>query len=157
MQGCCARHKDIGLLILRLGAGAILVYHGWGKLFGGAPGMEMFTGMVQGMGFPLPGFFAWCAALTEFFGGLALILGLATPVFGVLSAIVMLVAFIGVKNTSLPAGDADLAILSIVLALVAMGAGKISLDHKLAGTCQKLLPKKLSACCDSQKGDCCKK
>lgn len=156
MKGCCAHGKDIGLLVLRLGAGAILVYHGYGKLFGGAPGMEMFTGMVDNLGFPLPAFFAYCAALTEFFGGIALILGFGTPVFGVLAAIVMLVALVGVKKTALPAGDPDLALLAISLSLVAMGAGKYSLDAKLCNVYKKYLPKKLAACCEGHDGDCCK-
>lgn len=147
--------KSIGLLVLRLAAGAIFIYHGYGKLFGDAPGMEMFTGMITGMGFPAPAFFAWCAALTEFFGGIALVLGVATPVVSSLLAVVMLVAFIVVKNSMLPAGDADLALLGIVIALIAMGPGAWSIDAKYCHTLKKLLPAKLAAYCTSKEEGCC--
>lgn len=158
MMNCHTNCKDTGLFVLRLAAGIIFVLHGYGKLFGDAPGMEMFTGMVAGLGFPAPAFFAWCAALTEFVGGIALLLGLATPLFAGLAAIVMLVAFIGVKSSSLPAGDVDLALFSIAIALLCMGPGAWSLDAKFGHVYKKYLPKKVAAaCCDSKHGgDCCK-
>ncbi|MEO5927829.1 MAG: DoxX family protein [Patescibacteria group bacterium] len=118
--------KDCALLVLRLVAGIIFMIHGYGKLFGNAPGMEMFTGMVAGLGFPAAGAFAYMAALTEFLGGLALILGVGVRIASVLLAIVMLVAFIGVKKLGLPAGDPDLALLAIVVALGLMGPGRYS-------------------------------
>jgi len=37
-----------------------------------------FINDVAKMGFPLPTFFAWCAVLAEFFGGILLMLGLMT-------------------------------------------------------------------------------
>ncbi len=147
--------KAIGLLVLRLAAGAIFIYHGYGKLFGDAPGMEAFTGMIANMGFPAPAFFAWCAALTEFFGGIALVLGVATPVVSSLLAIVMLVAFIGVKNSMLPAGDADLALLAIAVSLIAMGPGSWSVDAKCCHKFKKFLPAKLANCCGSKDVGCC--
>lgn len=118
--------KNWGLLILRVVAGIIFVLHGYGKLFGNAPGMEMFTGMIGKMGFPAAGLFAYLAALSEFLGGIALILGVGVEFASVLLAIVMLVAFFGVKKASLPAGDVDLALLAIAISLITMGAGSFS-------------------------------
>lgn len=118
--------KSCALLVLRLAAGIIFVLHGYGKLFGHAPGMEMFTGMVGNLGFPAAGAFAYLAALTEFIGGIALILGVAVRIAAPLLAIVMLVAFVAVKKLGLPAGDPDLALLAIVVALGMMGPGRYS-------------------------------
>lgn len=145
--------KSAALLVLRIAAGIIFIYHGYGKLFGDI-GMANFTGMVDGLGFPAPAFFAWCAALSEFVGGIALILGAFTTVAGVLTAITMLVAFIGVKNSAIPAGDADLALLAISAALAMMGAGKWSVDALI---CKKWCVGKgkteAKGCCD---GGACK-
>lgn len=118
--------KSWALLILRLVAGIIFVIHGYGKLFGDAPGMAMFTNMVAGIGFPMPSFFAYLAAITEFVGGIALILGIGLRVAAPLLGIVMVVAFAIVKKFNLPAGDADLALLAIVVALAMMGPGRYS-------------------------------
>ena len=115
---------DCALLVIRLAAGVIFVIHGYGKLFGTAPGMTAFTGMVEKLGFPAPGLFAYLAALTEFLGGIALILGVFVPPAAALLAIVMLVAWGAVKKFALPAGDADLSLLAISIALFMTGAGK---------------------------------
>ena len=120
--------KNWGLLILRVVAGVIFVLHGYGKLFGNAPGMEMFTGMVSKLGFPAAGLFAYLAALSEFVGGIALILGVCVETASIFLAIVMLVAFFGVKKASLPAGDVDLALLAIALSLIPLGAGAFSVS-----------------------------
>ncbi|MFA5935943.1 MAG: DoxX family protein [Patescibacteria group bacterium] len=118
------KHKSVGLFVLRIAAGVIFVMHGYGKLFGDAPGMTAFTGMVDKLGFPMPGLFAYIAALTEFLGGIALILGVGVPVAATLIAGVMLVAFFGVKKASFPAGDVDFALLAIAISLVFMGPGR---------------------------------
>ena len=62
----------VGLLVLRLVAGSALMLHGWPKIqnpFGWMPPQS-----------PVPGILQALAALSEFGGGLALILGLLTPI-----------------------------------------------------------------------------
>src|SRR5690348_9489814 len=67
----------LGLLIVRFIAGAALMFHGWGKI------QTPFSWMPPDA--PVPGFLQFLAALSEFGGGLALILGLLTPIaaFGI--------------------------------------------------------------------------
>src|SRR5579862_3423302 len=73
-----------GLLVLRLGiAGLLASNHGLAKfagligfLFGGKE--WGFVGFVGSIGFPLPAFFAVCAALAEFLGCVLLAAGLLT-------------------------------------------------------------------------------
>lgn len=124
-NACCSKAYclDKALFILRLAAGVIFVLHGYGKLFGNAPGMDMFTSMVAGLGLPMPGIFAYAAALSEFLGGLALLTGLYTKVFSALLVVVMAVAFAGVKQFKLPQGDVDIALMAIALAIHFAGPG----------------------------------
>ena len=118
------KHKSVGLLVLRLAAGIIFVMHGYGKLFGNAPGMTAFTGMVDKIGFPMPAFFAYLGALVEFLGGIALILGVWVPVASALLFVFMLVAFFGVKKASFPAADVDFALLAIAFSMLFTGPGR---------------------------------
>lgn len=141
-----------GLLALRVATGVIFMMHGYGKLFGGNPGMDAFTGMVAKLGFPLPSLFAYLAALSEFLGGIALILGVWTSVASIFLAIVMLVALFMVKKLSFPMADIDLALLASVVALHCLGAGKWSLMKTCCGSSK--------SCCDAEGkkegGACCK-
>lgn len=123
----CRHSKDWGLLILRIAIGVIFILHGYGKLFGDQPGMDGFIQMVAGLGFPAPVLFAYLSALTEFVGGIAVLLGVFTQLFGVLIAINMFVAFTQVKMSSLPKGDVEFALMCIALAVALMGAGKFSI------------------------------
>lgn len=120
-------YKSKALLVLRLAAGIIFVMHGWDKLTPGGIEIAGFADMLTKIGWPvLPLFFAWVVALTEFVGGIALILGIFTRPAGVLLSIVMLVAWGMAKKFALPAGDADFALLSIALALAMVGPGSYS-------------------------------
>ena len=87
----------VGLLLLRLAVGAAFVFHGWYKInkSGGLTGW-------MGPDAPVPGFLQAAAALSEFAGGIGLILGLLTPVAAFFLAVTMIVA-IGMVH--LPAGD----------------------------------------------------
>lgn len=125
-------HVDKTLLIVRLVAGIVFLVHGWGKLTGN-PSIEMFSGMVGNLGFPMPMFFAWVVALTEFLGGIALILGVFVRPAAVLLSIVMLVAFGMVKKFGFPAGELDFVLLGISVGLAISGPGSCSVAHKLMG------------------------
>src|SRR3989338_5873123 len=81
---------DIGLLWLRVLTGLGMAYHGYGKVFGGS--MDKMTEGVAAMGFPAPEFFAWAAALSEFAGGILLVLGLFTRPAALFILITMAVA-----------------------------------------------------------------
>ncbi|OEV03193.1 DoxX family protein [Streptomyces oceani] len=75
---------DAGLLLLRLALGLTMAAHGAQKLFGwfdggGLEGTEQFFASV---GYPSAGLMALIAGLTETLGGLALALGLLTPLAG---------------------------------------------------------------------------
>ena len=76
-NGNCDKKSGLGLLILRVGIGAMFMTHGYGKLFGGPEMWEKIGGAVSNFGIHFaPTFFGLMAALSEFGGGLCLILGL---------------------------------------------------------------------------------
>ena len=124
------RNKSYGYLILRMIVGMIFLVHGYGKLWGNAPGIEAWIGMIGSLGFPLTTFTAYLVGYAEFLGGLALILGLLTRYASILLSIVMIVAIFKVKlSLGLIGGyELDLALLAANISLIFTGAGKISLD-----------------------------
>ena len=121
-----------GLLVLRVLAGAGIAYHGYGKVFGGH--MDRFAAGVAAMGLPLPGFFAWAAALSELVGGICLALGLGTRMAALLILATMLVAAFG-KHAGDPFGKRELALMygTAALTLLLTGPGKMALDTLLGG------------------------
>ncbi|GAA3496516.1 hypothetical protein GCM10019016_036170 [Streptomyces prasinosporus] len=77
-------HHDAGLLVLRLVLGLTVAAHGTQKLFGwfGGGGLEGTEQFFTAVGYPSGGAMALVAGLTETLGGLALALGLFTPLAG---------------------------------------------------------------------------
>lgn len=127
LASCCStKCVDKALLVLRIVAGLIFIIHGWGKLFGGVPGIPGFTGYLTTLGVPAAGFFAWAIGILEFFGGIAVLLGIATRPLAGLLAIEMAIAFLLVSR-SLPKGDLELALFGIAFALAMGGGGAYAL------------------------------
>ncbi|MBV1855457.1 DoxX family protein [Catellatospora sp. NEAU-YM18] len=127
--------RDLAKLIARLGLGVIFFAHGWQKLFD--LGIPKVTAGFRAMGVPLPGLSAWFATFVELVGGALLILGLFTPIVGLLLAIDMLGAYLTVHighGLFIDKGGAELVIALGVgaLLLAAVGAGRYSLDHVLS-------------------------
>ena len=68
--------RDLGLLLLRVGIGAMFMAHGWPKLIGGPAKWETIGTATQSLGIAFaPVFWGFMAALAEFGGGLLLALG----------------------------------------------------------------------------------
>lgn len=123
---------DLGLLLLRIFAGLFLALaHGVGKL----PPSEPFLAGVGEMGFPLPVFFGWAAALAEFAGGILIAVGLLTRPAALFVTITMAVAAF-IRQAGQPFGDRELALLygTIAVTLLFTGAGRYSIDARLRGT-----------------------
>jgi putative oxidoreductase len=133
-----ANTYDYASLILRVGLGAILIPHGMQKLFGmfAGPGMNNFIALLGKLGYPMPGFWGWAIALTEFVGGILLVLGLFTRPVALALLIFML------ESTRFTSGMGGFfwtkggAEYSILLALCAVyflirGGGPYSLDARM--------------------------
>jgi putative oxidoreductase len=74
--------QDLGLLILRLGVGAILIAQGLQKAFGlwGGPGLDGWADSLAAMGFKYAETLTYVTTFGQIAAGLLLVLGLFTPV-----------------------------------------------------------------------------
>lgn len=125
-------------LVLRVPVGLILAAHGAQKLFGwfGGYGLEGTGQWLASIGLA-PGYLmALLAGGAEFFGGLALVLGLLTRPAALVSAFTMLVAIFAVHIgnglfMSNNGYEYALALFAVTLALAVQGAGRFALDKVL--------------------------
>lgn len=129
--------RELGYLLLRLALGAIFIAHGGQKMFGwfGGHGWNAtINGMSSGLG--IPSALVGVALLTEFFGGVAVLVGAFTRSAALGLAITMLVAtfkvhwasgfFMNWENTpNVGHGiEMNLALLGMALFLVLAGPGR---------------------------------
>lgn len=120
-------YASLGLLAMRLVMGCAFVLHGYGKI------TNPFGWM--GPDAPVPGIFQGLAALSEFGGGIALVLGLLTPLacLGLLSTMAVAVFTHASKGDGFVGGfELALVYFSISANLFLMGPGRFSIDATLA-------------------------
>jgi putative oxidoreductase len=129
---------DLGLLIIRVVIGVSFVGHGAQKLFGwfGGYGLKGTGGWMDSLGLKPGVTMALIAGLAEFIGGILFLLGLLTPIAGILIAATMLVAIVKVHYSngywSTQNGyEYNLALLAVAIGLALMGPGKYALDAML--------------------------
>ncbi|MBF7729806.1 DoxX family protein [Pseudomonas sp. N040] len=131
--------KSLSSLVLRVGLGLALMPHGAQKLFGwfGGYGLEGTGQWMDSIGLQPGLLMAALAGSAEFFGGLALVLGLLTRPAAALTAFTMLVAIFSVHsgNGFFMANNGyeyGFVLLVASLALLISGAGRFSLDGRLS-------------------------
>lgn len=135
-DGIAAAWQDFLILVGRVTIGWIFLLYGWGKLFNIPGYAESFPrrGLAEWM--------AWIAVPVEFFGGLLLILGLATRYAVVVLFVFMIVASFSSHDYWNVAADAgrggqrahfwkNITIMGGMLVLFATAGGRFSLDRIL--------------------------
>jgi putative oxidoreductase len=124
-------------LPIRLALGGIFIAHGAQKVLGSfsGPGFNTFISYPAPFAFMRP---AWlwmaAAAISEFVGGILVVLGLLTRVGAFFIAITMIVAIFGVHWPAFFGGkgiEYPLALLAMAVALLISGGGYTSFDKAL--------------------------
>jgi len=118
------KFQSCGLAVLRIAVGAVILTHGYQKVF------HMHLGGVAGffghLGIPLPTLSAIVVMTVEFVGGILLITGLATRIPAALIAVDMLVALLVVhfRNGYIKSGgELPLLLLAGAICLALSGGG----------------------------------
>jgi putative oxidoreductase len=124
---------NLGLLLLRLGAGLTMALaHGWGKISGGPDRWAEVGGVMGLIGLDfLPAFWGFMAAFAEFGGGLLVAAGLLfRPALFLLICTMGMAATMHVMTGN---GSPESAFIYglIFLALFLIGPGKYSADDSL--------------------------
>ena len=126
------RLQPLALLVVRLTLGAIMVAHGYHKVFGG---LQHHAQFVSSLG--LPAWTAYLSAFTEFLGGVLILAGLFTRVAALAICINLSVAIWKVHLHNGLTGNGGfefpLAVATLAFALIFFGPGPIALDHILRG------------------------
>lgn len=124
--------SSTGLLLVRLVMGIAMMLHGWGKI------QAPFSWMPDSN---IPGIFLFLAALSEFGGGIAVLLGCLTSLasFGLACTMAVAVYFhavvFGDPFVSKGGGSYELGMLYFALSImfILIGPGKFSLDKMIFG------------------------
>jgi putative oxidoreductase len=126
------RQVSLGLAAIRLAVATIFIRHGAQKLF--VYGFAGVTGAFTQMGVPFPGVTGPFIALLEFFGGIALLIGLLTRLIALGFVFDMLVAILLVQlKRGFSGYELEFLLLVSSVALFLTGAGRFSVDALLAG------------------------
>ena len=118
------------IVLMRVIAGVALMTHGWGKI---QDPMAM-AGFVEGIGFAPGWFWAWALAITEFFGGLFLALGLFTRFAAAGTTIVLLVTVYFhwlLKDEGWGGAEKSILWAAIFFFFVIRGGNRHSVDARL--------------------------
>src|SRR5262244_1900551 len=130
--------------LLRLVVGCGFLAHGLAKW---SRGPEVFAGILQATGVPLPHFMAWVTIATEFAVGIAFLVGAFVPLASIPAIILLAVAILtvhlpygfssiklisvvnGMAQFGPPGYECDLLYIACIVALAAIGPTRFSVDE----------------------------
>lgn len=139
LKALFATRAGFGLSVVRILVGVIFMAHGAQKLFGlfGGYGLEGTGQWMESIGLA-PGYFmALLSGSAEFFGGLALVVGLLARPAALALTVTLVVAIFSVHIgnglfMSNNGYEFALALMAGTLAVLIEGAGRLSLDRLIA-------------------------
>ncbi len=123
---------QFGLCFLRVCIGMLMIGHGFPKIIGGPENWHGLGQIMNLLGiYFLPTMWGFFAACAEFFGGIALTLGLGTRIASFFLIIQMIVALVFhlSKRDSFMIYSHALALLVVFITFMIIGGGKFSLDE----------------------------
>jgi uncharacterized membrane protein YphA (DoxX/SURF4 family) len=111
-----------------------------------ARSLHRVTLMLDKLGWPQQTYLAWLAAVTEFVGGICLVLGLFSRMWGLGLAITMVVAFyltsyeqvmstklLNLQGEAFSRFSSQIALFALAFGLALTGPGALSIDRRLTG------------------------
>jgi len=126
-----ASNSDVAAFIGRVALGALVLTHGWPKI----KDIRKPISFVKGTGWPGGAAFAALFTLLEFFGALALIIGLLTQIVAVLFVLEMIATTLfsktKLKKKFSLGYELDVAYAAFALVVALLGPGAWSLDRLL--------------------------
>lgn len=136
LQKIVAPFKEYYLLPVRIALGWIFIAHGGQKLFGlwGGQGLQGFSGYLETLGLKPGMLWALLAALSEFLGGIMVLLGFYARLGALLMTAVMVVA---IATVHAPNGfflsnqgyEYNVAILGLTLCILLNGSERFSMKQ----------------------------
>jgi putative oxidoreductase len=132
--------QDLGLLVLRVGLGALLIAHGLQKAFGwwGGKGLGGFQDSLADMGYRHADMLTYLAAGTQIGAGVLLVLGLFTPLAAAAALAYLinsLLAGVNAQSDSgyfpffLPGGhEYQVTLIVVAAAIILVGPGRYGFD-----------------------------
>lgn len=137
LAGLYAGLQPYGYPVMRFAAGAILLPHGWGKLFGPAAAGTALH-LLGPWGFPAPLAWAYFLGALEFFGGGMLALGLFTRPIAAMLAVEFVIITFGVSfwhgfAFSATGGGYEypLVLLALYVGIFMRGSDRCSIDRMI--------------------------
>jgi putative oxidoreductase len=119
---------DVAALLLRLALGGVFIIHGYPKLKDLGKGTGQW---LKSIGIPTS--VGLVAGIVEFFGGIALVIGILTsiiaPLFVLWTAGLVWVSIAKIKKKFAGGYELDLLLFALALALVVIGGGVFSVDY----------------------------
>lgn len=135
---------DLAALVLRGVLGVVFIAHGGQKLFSlfGGGGIEGTTAFFRSVGIPSPDVFAYVVGITEFFGGVLLLIGFLTVIatIGLVTDMAVAIATVSYAFSFFSqqkvgyGWELNFALIGLAAALLVMGPGALSLDAALGLT-----------------------
>jgi putative oxidoreductase len=127
-----SKHADFGLLIGRIGIGAIFIFSGWRKLSGGQAAWTQVGHAMASLGIAfMPNIWGLIATLAEFIGGMLLVVGF---LFRLAATLIMLEMFVAAVSTfrqhphDFTIYSRPIEMLCILIVFLFVGPGKFSID-----------------------------
>ena len=127
MKECCEKLKEFAPLFLRIGLGAIFIYHGYGKIF--SEGTNLGSAWNPS---GLPAIVQILVAWGEFIGGWAILIGVLTEIASLGIIIIMLGAIFlvhGKNGFGMSNGgfEYNFVLIMMCLALIGTGPGRFKI------------------------------
>ena len=129
--GILGRYTNLGLLLMRVGIGAMMIVHGYPKLLGGPEKWTKLGVSMENLNIHVyPTFFGFMAAAAEALGGLLLILGLAFRPAAFLLLFTMVVAAVShfAKGDEIGKASHAIELAFVFLGFFFIGPGRYSVD-----------------------------